>query len=311
MKDIAICIPCFNESSNIMELYKRIIFSIKDLNNYKFSIIFADNSSTDNSLEIIKNLAIKDQRVGYISNLSNYGFVRSSANVLLTPNADANIFLMADLQDPPELIPKLISEWESSKFHVVFATRTSSYENLVLFTCKKVYYYFLDLLSDYKIVKNSTGYGIYDRLAIERLRQSSDSYPFIKGLVSALGFNWKSIPYKSQKRKKGISSASLPFLIDFGILGIVTLSRKPIRIINLLGITLGGFSIFLSLVVIVTKLFLWDNFAFGIAMLSVSLLFFTGSMLTALGIIGEYVGFINQRSLKLPIVIEKEKFNIP
>ena len=310
MKKIAICIPCFNESANINELYERIITTIKDFKNYEFSIIFADNCSTDNSLEIIKGIAAKDNKVGYLSNISNFGFVRSSAHVLLTPDADANIFLMADLQDPPELIPKLIYEWEKNKFPVIFATRTSSNENLILFYFKRIYYYLLNWLSDYKVVKNSTGFGIYDRNVIKSLRNSIDSYPFIKGLVSAIGFQWTTIPYKSGQRKRGRSSASIPFLIDFGILGIVTLSRKPIRIINLVGFILGCLSIILSFIVIITKFLFWDSFAFGIAMISVSLLFLTGIMLAALGIIGEYIGFINQRSLNLPLVIEKERHNI-
>lgn len=310
-KIIAICIPLFNEESNLEDLYKRICKTIDKLINYQFCIIFADNDSKDGSLEIIKKLSRSDKRVGFIKNISNFGFVRSSANVLLAPDADANIFLMADLQDPPELIEDLIYAWESRESSVVFATRKSSKENTILFLFKKIYYALLSWLADYKMVRDTTGFGIYDRSVIKSLRKSVDSYPFIKGLVCATGFKWTSIPYKSSERSKGRSSASLSFLIDFGILGIVTLSRKPMRIITYSGVGLGFFSILLSLIVIITKIVVWNKFAFGLAMLSVTLLFLTGSLLAALGIIGEYIGFINQRSLNLPLVVEEERKNIP
>ncbi len=310
-KEIAICIPCFNEGKNIEELHYRIDKVLKEIKNYNFSIIFADNCSEDDSVEYIKKIMQKDERVGYILNVSNFGFVRSSANVLLAPDADANIFLLSDLQDPPELIPNLIKEWETSDNLVVFAVRKSSRENKLLFLTKKIYYLVLSKLSNQKMVKDSTGFGIYDKKVIKTLRESVDSYPFIKGLVCSIGFKWGTIPYISSDRKKGRSSASLSFLIDFGVLGIVTSSRKPMRIITISGIILGLFSILLSLTVIITKILFWDKFAFGIAMLSITNLLFTGAILSALGIIGEYIGFINQRSLKFPLIIERERVNVP
>ena len=310
-RSIAICIPCFNERKNLEELYHRIDKVLGNITGYNFSIIFADNCSEDSSLDFIKKLMKKDERIGYISNVSNFGFVRSSANVLLAPDADANIFLMSDLQDPPELIPDLIKQWEETDNLVIFAVRSSSKENKILFFTKKIYYKILSKLSDRKMVKNTTGYGIYDKKVITSLRDSIDSYPFIKGLVCAIGFKWSTISYVSAKRKLGKSSASLSFLIDFGILGIITSSRKPMRLITFLGLTLGFLSIIFSLIVMVTKIIFWNKFAFGVAMISVTNLLFAGTILFALGIIGEYIGFINQRSLKFPLVIEKERSNVP
>lgn len=310
-RSIAICIPCFNERKNLDELYYRIDKVLEDIKGYNFSIIFADNCSKDSSLDFIKELMKKDERIGYILNVSNFGFVRLSANVLLAPDADANIFLMSDLQDPPELIPELIKQWEETENLVIFAVRRTSRENKILFLTKKLYYYVLSKLSDQKMVRNTTGYGIYDRKVIKSLRDSIDSYPFVKGLVCATGFKWSTISYVSADRKSGKSSASLSFLIDFGVLGIVTSSRKPMRLITFLGLTLGCLAIIFSLIVIITKVLFWTKFAFGIAMISVTNLLFAGTILFALGIIGEYIGFINQRSLKLPLVIERERNNVP
>jgi len=310
MAHIAICIPVYNEESNISRLYSRIAATIDAIDDHSFSIVFADNCSTDNTFALIRSLAAADSRVGYIKNISNFGFVRSSSNVLLAPNADANIFMMADLQDPPELISKLVDQWSNTTSQVVFAVRSSTRENPILFFFKKVYYKLLSVLSDYPMVRDTTGFGIYDKSVIQALRQSADSYPFIKGLVCAIGFQWSTVPYVSADRKAGKSSASLSFLIDFGVLGIVTASRKPMRIMTLLGFGLGSFSLALSIVVLATKLLYWDSFQFGLAMLSTALLLFSGILLFSLGVIGEYIGFINQRSMKLPLVVEALRRNV-
>lgn len=311
LKQIAICIPCHNEAANIRTLYARLVATLERCPDYHFSIVFADNHSTDGTPAIIAELMQSDSRVGIIENVNNFGFVRSSANALLSPNADANLFLMSDLQDPPELIPELIGRWREGRSQVVFAVRRASKENALLFACKKIYYALLSSLSDYPVVRDTTGFGIYDRSVILALRQCSDSYPFIKGLVCAIGFAWETVPYTSANRKGGRSHASLGFLIDFGILGIITLSRKPMRIITYAGISLGTFALFLSGIALITKLLYWTLFQFGLAMLAVSGLFFFGATLTALGIIGEYIGFLNQRSLRLPMVVEKQRINVP
>lgn len=308
---IAICIPCYNEAANLALLYERLSEALKSCPEDNFSLVFADNASTDQSRAIIAHIMERDNRVGLIENMNNFGFVRSSANALLTPDADANIFLMSDLQDPPELIPELVRRWKGGRSQVVFAVRRASREKWLLFQCKRAYYALLSSLSDYPMVRDTTGFGIYDRSVILALRQCIDSYPFVKGLVCAIGFAWETLPYTSAERSQGRSTASLGFLVDFGILGIVTLSRKPMRLITLAGLFLGVLSLLLSAVVLASKLLFWELFQFGLAMLAVSALFLLGGVLFSLGIIGEYVGFLSRRSLHLPLVVERRRTNVP
>lgn len=308
---IAVCIPCYNEASNIEALYERLASVLGKFPDDRFSLVFADNCSTDHTVDLIKDLAARDPRVGLIRNVSNFGFVRSSANALLAPDADANVFLMSDLQDPPEMIEDLIRAWKRGNDQVIFAVRRSSRENPMLFLCKKLYYASLSWLSDYPMVRDTTGFGIYDRSVIVALREAIDSYPFIKGLVCAIGFKWSTLPYVSADRTSGRSSASLSFLVDFGILGIVTSSRKPMRLITVSGLSLGLLAILLACLVLLSKLLFWQSFQFGLAMLSVSILFFAGTTMFALGILGEYIGFINQRTLRLPLVVERSRVNVP
>lgn len=308
---IAISIPCYNEEANIEKLYERLVAVLERFPDDRFSIVFADNSSTDQTVQLIEVLAARDSRIGLIRNVSNFGFVRSSANALLAPNADANVFLMADLQDPPELVEDLIRAWKRGEDQVIFAVRKSSRENPLLFVCKKIYYAVLSWLSDYPMVRDTTGFGIYDRSVILALRKAIDSYPYIKGLVCAIGFKWSTIPYVSSQRQGGRSSASFSFLVDFGVLGIVTSSRKPMRLITVSGLSLGAMAILLAVIVMISKLFFWQSFQFGLAMLSVTSLFFAGAVMFALGILGEYIGFINQRTLSLPLVVERSRHNVP
>jgi dolichol-phosphate mannosyltransferase len=216
---------------------------------------------------------------------------------------------MCDLQDPPEVMPSLINKYISSDTDVVFAVRESSNENSFLFAIKRLYYKALDSISSVSLVRNSTGFGIYSHASIELLQRYSDSQPFIKGLVSELGLRWQTIPYTSQDRQHGTSSARLNFLIDFGVLGITSHSRVPLRLITYSGFALSFFSLILGVLVLISKVFNIGAFPYGLAMLSSGFFFLMGFQIFATGLIGEYVGFLNERSLKRPLVIERERLN--
>jgi glycosyltransferase involved in cell wall biosynthesis len=308
LSKISVVTPCYNEKINITLLYRRTkdVFAVLP---YTYEHIFVDNDSDYESKKILRDLAKTDPNVKIIFNLRNYGFVRSSTYALFQGNGDATIFLMCDLQDPPEVIPYLIEKYISSDADVVFAVRESSNENSILFAIKKIYYKALDSISSVQLVRNSTGFGIYSHNSIELLQRYSDSQPFIKGLVSELGLRWQSIPYISQDRQHGTSSARLTFLIDFGVLGITSHSRVPLRLITYAGFTLSFLSLILGILVVISKIFYDGSFPYGVAMLSSGFFFLMGFQIFATGLIGEYVGFLNERSMNRPLVIERERLN--
>jgi glycosyltransferase involved in cell wall biosynthesis len=240
---ISVVTPCFNEEGNAEEVYLRVkeLFDSK-LSHYDYEHLFIDNDSTDRTVEILKALAEKDKRVKIIVNARNFGFVRSSYYGTLQPNGDAVVLLLADLQDPPELIADFVEQWEAG-YKVVQGVRRNSKESWLLFRIKKMYYYTLAKISDVALVRDTTGFGLYDKVVIQRLREIDDPYPYFKGLIVELGFKIKTIEYISGQRKRGVSSANFYMLYDFAMLGITSHSRVPLRIVTMLGFGMSVLSL--------------------------------------------------------------------
>ena len=308
-KLISVMTPCYNEEGNVEDLYSQVrnIFE-NQLSNYDYEHVFIDNCSQDKTLSILKTLAKQDLRVKIIVNARNFGFVRSSYYGLIQPDGDAVIFLMADLQDPPSLIIDFARTWEEG-YKVVQGVRSNSRESFILFRVKKLYYYVLSKISDVQLTRDSTGFGLYDKSVIQNLRKIDDSYPYFKGLISELGFQIAEIKYTSAVRKRGVSSANFFMLYDFALLGITSHSRVPIRIATMLGFFMSISSLFIAIAYLVAKLINPDFLPIGIASLHVSLFFFSSVQLFFIGLIGEYIGLIHLRTLKRPLVIERERIN--
>lgn len=308
-KLISVMTPCYNEEDNIEDLYSQVktIFE-NQLSGYDYEHVFIDNCSKDRTVEILKMLARKDPKVKIIVNARNFGFVRSFYYGLIQPDGDAVIFLMADLQDPPSLIIDFVTKWEEG-YKVVQGVRKKSRESFVLFKVKKLYYYVLSRISDVELTRDTTGFGLYDKYVIQSLRKIDDPYPYFKGLISELGFEIAEVEYVSAARNKGVSSANFFMLYDFALLGITSHSRVPIRVATMSGFIMGILSLFVAIVYLVAKLINPNFLPIGIASLHVSLFFFSSVQLFFIGIIGEYIGLIHLRSLKRPLVVERERVN--
>lgn len=308
-KLISVMTPCYNEEDNIEDLYSQVktIFENK-LSDYDYEHVFIDNCSKDRTVDILKMLARKDPKVKIIVNARNFGFVRSSYYGLIQPDGDAVIFLMADLQDPPSLIVDFVTKWEEG-YKVVQGVRKNSRESFVLFKVKKLYYYVLSVISDVQLTRDTTGFGLYDKCVIQSLRKIDDPYPYFKGLISELGFGIAEVEYVSAARKRGVSSANFFMLYDFALLGITSHSRVPIRVATMSGFIMSVLSIFVAIAYLVAKLINPNFLPIGIASLHITIFFFTAVQLFFIGIIGEYIGLIHLRSLKRPLVVERERVN--
>ncbi|MCA2673367.1 MAG: glycosyltransferase [Microcystis wesenbergii Mw_QC_S_20081001_S30D] len=308
-KLISVMTPCYNEEDNIEDLYSQVktIFENK-LSDYDYEHVFIDNCSKDRTVDILKMLARKDPKVKIIVNARNFGFVRSSYYGLIQPDGDAVIFLMADLQDPPSLIVDFVTKWEEG-YKVVQGVRKNSRESFVLFKVKKLYYYVLSVISDVQLTRDTTGFGLYDKCVIQSLRKIDDPYPYFKGLISELGFGIAEVEYVSAARKRGVSSANFFMLYDFALLGITSHSRVPIRVATMSGFIMSVLSIFVAIAYLVAKLINPNFLPIGIASLHITIFFFAAVQLFFIGIIGEYIGLIHLRSLKRPLVVERERVN--
>ena len=305
---ISIVTPTYNEIDNIELLLKRILEVIAPLEQYNFEILVIDNCSSDGTQEKIREIAASEKRIKAIFNARNFGHIRSPYYGILQSSGEATIYMASDFQDPPDMIPQFISEWEKG-WKLVMAVKPVSKSSPVMHFLRKSYYRLIDKISDVEIIKDSTGFGLYDKKVLDNLREINDPYPFLRGLICELGYPIKTISFVQPRRLGGITKNNFYTLFDIAMLGMVSHSKVPIRIAALVGILLGAASILVAIYFLVMKLIFWDSFPLGSAPAIISLFFFFGIMLFFIGILGEYIGSIHTYIQNRPIVVEKERIN--
>jgi len=308
VKLISIVTPCFNEEDNVKEIYEQVKAVFEQLSEYRYEHLFIDNASTDRTVEILKSLAQQDYNVKVIVNTRNFGHIRSPFHALLQAKGDGVILIVADLQDPPEMIAEFLSKWEEG-YKIVVGVKTASQESRLMFTIRKAYYNLVKNLSEIDLIKNFTGFGLYDKKVIEILRDFNDPYPYFRGLVTDIGYEICKIEYIQPKRKRGITKNNFYTLYDMAMLGITNHSKVPLRIATMTGFALGSISLVVAIVYFIMKLILWNQFQAGSAPIVIGLFFFSSVQLFFIGIVGEYVGSIQTQVMHRPLVIEKERIN--
>ena len=300
---------CFNEEGNVAELYERVckVFS-QDLSNYDFELIFIDNASTDGTVNVLKKLAAADRRVKVIVNNRNFGHVRSGYYAMLQARGDAVVAMASDLQDPPEMIPRFVQNWEAG-YKVILAQKVSTEETPVFSVVRKAYYAAISRLSEIELVKDATGFGLYDRRVIEDIRRIDDPYPYLRGLVCDLGYERALIPFTQPTRKRGLTKNNFYTLLDLALLGITNHSKVPLRLATMAGFCVGAVSFLVAVAYLVYKLFFWSSFQVGTAPLVIGMFFIGAVQLLFIGLVGEYIGSIHTQVLRRPLVTEKERIN--
>lgn len=307
-KLISIVTPTYNEIDNIELLLNRIRAVIAPLDRYEFEILVIDNHSNDGTQEKIRELASKDMRIKAIFNARNFGHIRSPYYGILQSAGVATIYMASDFQDPPEIIPQFIDEWEKG-WRLVMAVKPASEGSPVMHFLRRTYYRLIDKISDVSILRDSTGFGLYDKKVLDNLRKINDPYPFLRGLICELGYPIKTIPFIQPRRLGGITKNNFYTLFDIAMLGIVSHSKVPIRIAALAGFILGAISILMAIYFLVMKLIFWESFPLGGAPALIGLFFLFGVLLFFIGILGEYIGSIHTYIQNRPIVVEKERIN--
>ncbi|MDD5593444.1 MAG: glycosyltransferase family 2 protein [Candidatus Margulisbacteria bacterium] len=309
MKLISIMTACYNEEENIAEVYRRVkeIFAQK-LPMYSYEHVFIDNASTDRTVKILKEIAARDRNVKIIVNSRNFGHIRSPFHGLLQCRGDAVISLVADFQDPPEMIIDLIKKWEAG-YKIVVGVKKESREARWMFAVRNLFYRIIGTLSEIEQVRGFTGFGLYDKKVIELLRQIDDPYPYFRGLIADIGFEVARLEYVQPARRQGRTKNNFYTLYDMAMLGITNHSKVPLRLAAMLGFGTAIVSALFAFGYLVYKLIFWDSFSVGIAPLVIGLFFFSAVQLFFIGIIGEYIGAIHTQVLKRPLVIEKERVN--
>jgi len=308
MKLISIVTACYNEEENIREIYEQVKLVFRELPQYRYEHIFIDNASEDKTVEILKSIAAEDKNVKVIVNARNFGHIRSPFYGLLQAQGDAVISIVADLQDPPELIKDFIKKWEEG-FKIVVGVKPKSKEGWFMSSLRKTYYNFVTKIAEAPLVKNFTGFGLYDKSVMNILRELGDPYPYFRGLIAEIGFPITEISYVQPRRQHGTTKNNFYTLFDMAVLGITSNSKIPIRIMSIAGFVLSFVSFATAIIFLILKLLFWQYFTVGLAPILIGVFFFSSVQLFFIGMIGEYIGAIHTQVLKRPLVIEKERIN--
>ncbi|MCB0420789.1 MAG: glycosyltransferase [Bdellovibrionales bacterium] len=308
-KRITIVSGCYNEQDNVYELCDRVKKVFDRHPEYDYEQILIDNASTDRTVDKLREICKTNKNVKVIVNSRNFGAVRSGAHAFYMAQGDAVIAMASDLQDPPEMISDFIKKWEEG-YKLVIAIKEKSKENFLMFALRKIYYKILASVSEsVDQISNFTGFGLYDKRVMDEIRKMPDPYPYVRGMLSEIGFERYEVPFTQPERMAGKSSNNFFSLLDFAMLGIVNYTNAPMRVATIIGLGISTVSFLIGLTYFALKLLNWDSFQLGLAPVLIGLFFFGSVQLLFIGLIGEYIAAILKQVKSRPLVVEKERIN--
>lgn len=309
MPKISVMIPCYNEEENVREIADAVISEIEGkLPKYEYELLFIDNDSQDRTREYLRKMCNDNKNIKAIFNAKNFGQFNSPYYGLCQTTGDCTIAMCCDFQDPVEMIPKLVKEWENG-YKIVCAIKTSSKENKFIRFLRTSYYKLIKKLSDVDQIEHFTGFGLYDKEFIEVLRNLDDSTPFLRGIVAELGYKRKDIEYEQQERKAGKTHNNFYTLYDAAMLSFTSYTKVGLRAATIIGLLMSAISMVIAVVYLIMKLIYWDRFVAGMTPVLLCVCVLGSVQLFFIGFLGEYVLSINKRMMKRPLVIEEERIN--
>ena len=309
MKKISVLIPCYNEEENVVPISQAVIDTLtNELPEYDYELVFIDNDSQDKTRLLIRELCRQNPKIKAIFNARNFGQFNSPYYGMLQVTGDCVIEMVADFQDPVDLIPKYVHAWEEG-YKIVIGIKTSSKENPVMYWLRSCYYKMIKKFSDVEQIEHFTGSGLYDRDFIEILRKLDDPTPFLRGIVAELGYKRKEIPYEQPRRRAGHTKNNFFSLFDAAMLSVTSYTKTGLRMATIFGSICSVISILVAFIYLVMKLIWWERFPAGMAPMLIGMCFLGSVQIFFIGLVGEYILSINQRVMHRPLVIEEERIN--
>lgn len=309
MKKISIMVPCYNEEENVVPLSEAIIdMFAKDLPQYDYEILFIDNDSSDTTRVKLRQLCASNPKIKAIFNAKNFGQFNSPYYGILQTTGDCTIPVCADFQDPIDVIPRLVAEWEKG-FKIVCAIKSSSKESKIMYFLRSCYYKLIKKMSSVEQIEHFTGFGLYDKSFVQVLRDLKDPIPFIRGIVGELGFKKTEIEYTQAQRRAGKTHNNFYTLYDAAMLSFTSYTKIGLRLATFLGAICAAISIIIAIVYLILKLVYWDRFTAGMVPLILLVSFIGSLQLFFIGLMGEYILSMNKRLMNRPLVVEEERIN--
>lgn len=313
MKKISVMVPCYNETENVIPMSEAVVALFTEgspLADYDYELLFIDNCSTDGTREKLEVICAKNKKIKAIFNVTNFGQFNSPFHGMCQTTGDCTVTLCCDFQDPVELIPVFVAEWEKGH-KIVSGVKKSSKEPGIVYLARTIYYKMIKGMSNVKMIEHFTGFGLYDKTFIALLRELDDPIPFIRGIVAEYGdgFNRVEIPYEQPKRRAGKTHNNFYTLYDAAMLSFTSYTKVGLRLATFFGAGISFVSILIGLVYLVLKLIFWDKFSAGYAPLMIGVFVLGGIQIFFIGMIGEYILNINTRVIKRPVVVEEKRIN--
>lgn len=310
MNKISIVIPMYCEEEVVQECYNRIIEVFKSIENYEYELVCVDDGSKDKTLEILNSIAEKDKNVKIISFSRNFGHQCAVTAGLRYASGDAVVIIDADLQDPPELIPKMIKMWEQGSDVIYGKRKTREGESKFKLLTAKMFYKTLNALSDVDIPKDTGDFRLVDKKIVDVINSLPEHNKFLRGLFSWVGLEQEALEYERKERFAGKTKYPFRKMIRLASDGIISFSTKPLKSVGGLGI----FSIIISFIILIYSIlsfiFKWNSLTPGWTSIMITITFFSGIILLSLWMIGEYIARIYDESKGRPQYIISKKINI-
>ena len=309
MKTISFMIPCYNEKENVVPMSEAIVNLMNnDLKEYDYELIFIDNCSTDGTRDLLRQICAGNKKIKAILNAKNFGQFNSPFHAMCQTTGDCTVTLCCDFQDPPEIIPQFVKEWENG-YKIVCGIKATSKENKIMRFLRTCYYKLIRKMSDVEQIEHFTGFGLYDKSFIEVLKTLDDPTPFMRGIVAELGYKRKDVPYEQARRAAGKTHNNFFTLYDAAMLSFTTYTKMGLRLATIVGFIMSVLSLIVGLVYLVMKLIWWDRFVAGMTPILIMVTVLGSMQLFFIGFLGEYVLNINKRVMHRPLVIEEERIN--
>jgi len=302
-------IPTYNEEENARPIYEAVRNELKkSCPDYNYEILFIDNKSQDRTRKIIEEICAEDKCVKAIFNSKNFGQFNSPYYGLINTTGDCTITICADFQDPVEMIPQFVAEWEKG-YKIVIGRKTKSQESPILYFLRGCYYKIIRKMSTVDMIEQFTGFGLYDRSFVQTLRDLKDPTPFIRGIVAELGPERKEIEYTQPQRRAGKTHNNWYSLFDAAMLSFTSYTKVGMRIAEFAGFGIALLSFAIGIFYLIGKLLYWDSFTAGYAPMMIAIFFMGGVQLAFMGFIGEYIMAMNTRIMNRPLVVEEKRLN--